>query len=101
MWKRKKKENRADKLKGIIEENQRRIEELELFSAMGKRFRYLDLTIVTTGHKTCESYYIHDLMVMPMLTVKPLLKGQYLSAGGEIKDISFEYEQLPVLKAEN
>ena len=84
-----------------LELSREAIEKLKEFRQLGEKFTYLGVTVVVTGHsKAIIGGYSPDYL-MPRLGREPTLMGDYVNALGEIKKISFAYEELPTLKAEN
>jgi len=83
-----------------LELSREAIEKLKEFRQLGEKFTYLGVTVVVTGHsKAIIDGYSH--YPVPRLGREPTLMGDYVNALGEIKKISFAYEELPTLKAEN
>ncbi len=67
------------------------IKELKSFRKMGEKFNYLGVEMTVCGHYKFDPYFGYT----------PSLRVDYVNKKGEIKSISFAYQELETLKKEN
>ena len=90
MWPFKKKTKEEENNQSWEKEKDLRIKEIESEFPIGKRFRYLGVDMIVSGH--------HQFW--PYVGKIPGVNAQYADAHGVIKKIEFGYVEYKALKAE-
>ncbi len=81
-----------EKIKECRAEAKRQIEELTEFRAVGDKFNYLGIELTVCTH----AYYDPGTSCFYLR-----FKAAYVNNHGELKGITFNYEELPALRKEN
>ncbi len=84
-------------------EDKKKISELKRFRDIGETFQYLDATMIVRRHLIFDgpiptTWSAYSMRRIQLPSIVPGLECQYVDKIGVLRDITFKYESLPMLR---